>query len=98
MTLSPPLRVAAAVAVWAVHFTALYASTALACARGRSEIVPMLVVVTTLAGIALAGAIVAGSYRHRERFEHWLAAAVAALVVLAMAWEALASLIAPACR
>jgi hypothetical protein len=98
MTLTPPLRVVAAVALWAVHFAALYGSTALACARGRADVVPTLVVATTIAGVALACAIFVGSYPHRARFAHWLAAAVALLVVLAMAWETLAALIAPACR
>jgi hypothetical protein len=98
MTTSAPLRIAAGALVWATHFGVVYGTTALACARGRADVVPAVVIGATLAGIAAAVLLVAGSYPHRERFAHWLAAAVAASAILAMAWEALAALLAPPCR
>jgi hypothetical protein len=98
MTIGAPFRIVAAVLVWAVHFAMLYGGVALACARGREEIVPTIIVAATLVATVPAAALVVLSYPHREHFLHWLATTTAALVVLALVWEALAALLAPACR
>lgn len=83
--------------VWAAHFTVIYGATAVACARGDPRVVPWIVALSTLVGVALTVAVIVRSYPRREDFSHWMAAAVAALATIAMLWEALASLIVRTC-
>ena len=98
MSVSAPVRIAAVLIVWALHFMLLYGGTALACARGRGDLVPAIIGTATIGGLVPAAALLAISYPHREHFLHWLATTTAAFVLLSIAWEALASLLAPACR
>lgn len=91
--------VSAGVAVWAVHFLAIYGFTALACA-GRFHVgaIPWVVAAATLFALAAAGALVVrAATRCARRFIDWLSAAIAGLALLAIAWEALAAWIVPPC-
>jgi hypothetical protein len=97
MTIASLLRIGAGVIVWALHFAAMYGAAAIACARGAAQALPWLVAATTVAGLVAAGVVVARSYPRRARFEDWLAAAVAASAMLAMAWEAVAMLASESC-
>jgi hypothetical protein len=82
---------------WALHFAAVYGFTGLACARGMAGAVPLAIAGFTLVAASAAAVILALALRRRDSFEHWLAAAVAALALLAIAWEALPALLVPAC-
>ena len=95
--MSEMLRISAGAIVWAVHFAVVYGVTALACAREQPRLAPWIVTLATVAGAAIASAIVVRSYRRRDDFARWLTAAVAATAVVAMLWEALASLLAGSC-
>lgn len=95
--MSPFLRMSAGALVWAVHFAAIYGATAFACARGDPRVVPWVVALSTLVGIAITAAIVVRSYPQRDDFAHWMAAAVAAIAMVAMLWEALAGLVVRTC-
>jgi hypothetical protein len=91
------LGLSAAVVVWALHFTALYGGTALACARGMPQVVlPAITGATLAAAVALAVIAVRG-WSRRAVFEHWLSAALAAVALLAVLWEALPVLVVPPC-
>ena len=86
------------VMVWALHFTATYGLTALACARGWTRLVtPSIAVSTLLASLAIA-VILAVALPRRAQFEYWMSACVAALALVAIVWEALPVLLVPACR
>jgi hypothetical protein len=91
------LWIASGVIVWALHFTALYGFTALACARGFPRALPWVIGAATLAAAALAVAIIALAYSKRRDFVDWIAAGVAAFALLVIAWEALPVLFVPAC-
>jgi hypothetical protein len=91
------LRMSAGVLVWAAHFTVLYGATAFACARGDPRVVPWIVALSTLVGVAVTVAIIVRSYPRREDFAHWMAAAVAAMATIAMLWEAMAGLMVRTC-
>lgn len=83
------LRIAVGPIAWAAHFLAIYGFTAVACARGFGHWTPAAIgVATLLAGAACTWAIVAGM-RHREAFERWLSAMLAAAALVAIVWEAL---------
>lgn len=97
MFASTVLRMASGAIVWALHFAALYGGAALACARGESRLLPVLVVGSTVAGVALCVVIVMRAYPARREFSQWMTAGVAAIAALAMVWEGLAALLAPAC-
>jgi hypothetical protein len=85
------------VMVWALHFTAIYGLTALACARGWGWLVmPSIAASTLLASIAI-GALLAIALPRRAQFEYWMSACVAALALVAIVWEALPVLMVPAC-
>jgi hypothetical protein len=91
------LFMSAGVALWALHFAAIYGLSALACARGRPELVlPSVVIATTLAAAATIAVLGVG-LRGRARFESWLASGIAALALVAIVWEALPVLIVPIC-
>jgi hypothetical protein len=91
------LRMSAGPLCWALHFAAIYGFTGLACARGMADAVPVAVAAFTLVAGGAAAAVLWLSLRRRESFEHWLAAALAAAALLAIAWEALPALLVPAC-
>lgn len=98
--------------VWAVHFLAIYGFTALACAREGSaawfgvDVVPWFVAGATLAaattllvtiGFAVRDGRCAVSLTEPSGFVHWLTAAIACLVLLAVLWETLPILLVPVC-
>jgi hypothetical protein len=91
------LRIGAGAIVWAAHFAVLYGATALACARDLPRVAPWVVGSATAAGVAVAVVIAVRSYRRRNDFAHWMTAAVAAVAILAMLWEALAGLVSRSC-
>ncbi|HVE49717.1 MAG TPA: hypothetical protein VNG69_08880 [Casimicrobiaceae bacterium] len=98
MTKLAILPVGGVVLVWAAHFTAIYSLTAFACARDHGVAVRSIVVIATLVGILALAAITVVAARRRERFENFLTIAAAAVVALALVWEAAAALLAPQCR
>lgn len=98
--------------VWAAHFLAIYAFTALACARKDTAgwfgvgTVPWFVSAATLVaaavllltiGIAVHDGRRSASSPEPSPFVHWLTAAIAGLVLLAVVWETLPVLLVPAC-
>jgi predicted transporter len=91
------LRMSAGALVWAAHFAAIYGATAFACARGDPRVVPWVVALSTLVGVAFSVAIIVRSYPRRDDFTHWMAAAVAAMATIAMLWEAMAGLVVRTC-
>jgi NO-binding membrane sensor protein with MHYT domain len=91
------LWIVSGVAVWALHFMAIYGFTALACARGFPSAIPWAIAIATVLATALAVAIVARHYPRRSEFVHWMTATVAALALLAIVFEALPALWLPAC-
>jgi hypothetical protein len=85
------------VIVWALHFTAIYGTTALACARGVPGAAPVgVALATALAAVLLVFIIVRG-VRRRAEFEGWVSAALGAFALVAVVWEALPALIVEAC-
>ncbi len=120
MTAHHPIRVLpflfAGLIIWATRFLFVYAFVALACARGFAEgaiagigIVPVAIVVATVAALAANGwVIIRGAVRARsgaaEADQHdsalfigYVAAAVAALSIIAIVWETLPALVVPVC-
>jgi hypothetical protein len=92
------LWISSGVIVWALHFTAVYGFTALACARGFPRVVPWAIGAATLVALGLAVAIVAKGYRERSAFIDWMTAGVAGLALIAIAYESAAALLAPLCE
>jgi len=92
------MRVSAGVLAWGLHFTAIYAVTALACARDAPGAVPWAIGLATLVAGALAAAVIVREWRRRAAFEAWLAASVAALALVAIAWQAVPVLVLAPCR
>jgi hypothetical protein len=91
------LFMSSGVMVWALHFTAIYGITGLACARGwHSLVLPSIAVATALAAIASI-AIVAAALPRRAQFEYWMSACLAALALLAIVWEAIPVFLVPIC-
>lgn len=98
--------------VWAAHFLAIYAFTALACARnvaagwfgvgiviwfiGAPTLVAAAVLLLTI-GIAVRDGRRSASSPEPSPFVHWLTAAIASLVLLAVMWETLPVLLVPVC-
>ncbi len=98
--------------VWAAHFLAIYAFTALACARnvaagwfgvgiviwfiGAATLVAAAVLLLTI-GIAVRDGRRSASSPEPSPFVHWLTAAIAGLVLLAVLWETLPVLLVPVC-
>lgn len=99
------LYVLAAPAIWAAHFAVVYGYAALECARRLPEGSTMWVIVaaaviaaTTIAGVmrrAMHGGFDPGN--DTERFLRWTTVALGALALLAIVWETLLGLLAPAC-
>lgn len=96
--MSRALWIASGAIVWALHFTAVYGFTALACARGFPRAVPSVIGAATLAAAALTIAIIAIAYSKRTDFVDGVAAGVAAFALLAIVWEGLPVLVVPACE
>jgi hypothetical protein len=91
------LWIAAPVLVWALHFTAIYGFTSLACARAMAHLVPWIVAATTLAAAAAAAALLTNGWRERDDFVHWMTAATAALALVAIVYEAVGVYLLPSC-
>jgi hypothetical protein len=97
--------------IWALHFLIVYATTALACARGFADaslfgigVVQLTVLVATVAGLVAVGAITLAGFRWARRtddagasFVRWLTGSIALLSFLAIAWDGLPALLVPAC-
>lgn len=91
--------------IWAAHFLTIYGITTLACARGFAAaqwlgigVVPWAIGVATLVALAAAAAVIASTRRMPViGFTEWITAGVAALAMLAIAWEALPAIMVPAC-
>jgi hypothetical protein len=100
------LHMFAGVIVWAVHFTAIYSFTALACARGFAQMqwLGMGVVTWVIGGATLVAAtatlviLVPALRTARRSFESWMAAGIAALALIAILWETLPVMMLPVCR
>jgi hypothetical protein len=89
------LRMFAGVVIWALHFGTVYGVTAFACARGLGAAVPWVIVAASVAAAGAAIAIIALQWS--REFTRWMTAAIAGFALLAIAWEALAALLAPTC-
>lgn len=100
------LRMFSGVIIWAVHFTAIYGFTALACARGFASlawlgigIVPWAIGgATFVAATAMLVILVPALRGARDSFENWMTAGVAALALVAILWETLPVMMVPVCR
>jgi hypothetical protein len=85
------------VVVWALHFAAIYGTTALACARGAPELVAPAIAWLTAAAAAALAMVLARAWRRRRVFDQWLAAALAAIALVAVVWEAVPALVVQPC-
>jgi tetrahydromethanopterin S-methyltransferase subunit D len=83
------LRMSSGVIVWALHFTAIYGYTALACARGFGGISWFVGAVTAVAGLLTLAIIVKNL---DSEFTRWVSAAVAGAALIAIVWEGLTPL------
>lgn len=92
------LWIAAGAALWALHFTVIYAFVTLACVRDAPGWASVVVVVSSVVALVGAVALVVRGYRRRATFHSWLSAGVAALAGVAIVYEALGALFLPACR
>ena len=93
--LATMLRISSGVIVWALHFTAVYGYTALACARGFGATAPWVVGAATLVAALAAAVIIVKNFSHE--FNRWISAAVAVAGLVAILWEGLSVLMVPAC-
>lgn len=90
------LRLTVPVAIWAVHFAAIYGFTALACARSMAGAVPWVVGLASLA--ALAGLLVlAVSAARKSSPSGSLSLGLGGLAAIAVVWETSALPWVPAC-
>jgi hypothetical protein len=92
------LWMSSGVMVWALHFTAVYGLTALACARGWNWLVAPSIGVATLVAVIALAPILAVAARRRAQFEYWLTAWIAAFGLVGIVWGALTVLLVPICR
>ena len=83
------LRMSSGVIVWALHFTAIYGFTALACARGFGASAPLVVGAATLVAAAAAIFIIIRNFS--SEFSRWVSAAVAGAALVAILWEGLSA-------
>jgi hypothetical protein len=91
------LFMSSGVMVWALHFTAIYGITGLACARGwHSLVLPSVGAASAIAAVACV-AIIAAGLRRRTQFEYWMSASIAAFGLVGIAWETLTLLVVPIC-
>lgn len=91
------LWIASGIAVWGLHFTAVYGLTALACARGHADTVPWIIGASALAAAALTMAILIKGYLGRTAFIEWMTASVAAFALIGIVYETAAGLLSPLC-
>lgn len=92
------LRMFSGVIVWAAHFAAIYAFTALACARHFAGAVPWVIGVVTFVALAVLVATALPAARDRaDGFETWLALAISGLALFAIVIQAVPALIVPVC-
>ena len=107
------LRMFAPLVIWAVHFLAIYAFTAIACERRFADTnwLGVGVVPWTIGGVTLVAAAAAlvtiwlalrdvpgrAPRSETSQFLHWMTAAFGALTLLAILWEALPVLLVPVC-
>jgi len=89
------MRMALPVALWALHFTAIYGFTALACARGFAGAVPWTVGAMSALAALLAVFLLISNLS--ARFERWMTAALAAFALVAIVFETLTVVLVPAC-
>ena len=85
------------IAIWALHFGAIYAISALACARSSPGVIAWATGAVTIVAIGAALAIVVRAYPARARFSAWMSMSIAALALIAIVYEAFALLLVPAC-
>lgn len=91
------LFMSSGVMVWALHFTAIYGITGLACARGwHSLVVPSVAAASATAAVACV-AIIAAGLRRRAEFEYWMSASIAAFGLVGIAWETMTMFLVPIC-
>jgi hypothetical protein len=90
------VRIGAGAVVWALHFAFVYGATAYGCARGLDARAP--IIVATVLALAAAASIFVRAWPAAHAFTRWLAAGLAATAMLAVAWEAIATLLSPGCR
>lgn len=91
------LTISAGVIIWALHFTAIYGVTALACARGWETVVPPAIAVATALAVLASAAVIVAGWRRRDVFEYWLSAAIAGFGLIAIVYEAVPVLVVPVC-
>ena len=82
---------------WAAHFLAIYGFTGVACARGLAASVPWAVAGATVIAAVACAWVMRVALRQRDHFEEWLSAALCAMALLAIAWEAMTVLLVPPC-
>lgn len=87
-SIATALRMSAGIAIWALHFLAIYGGTALACARGLPHWPAPSVAVATAVAVALLVVVLASGWRRRAEFASWFSAAAAAFALVAVLWEA----------
>ena len=91
------LTISAGVIIWALHFSAVYGITALACARGWAGLVPPAVAGATALAVIASAAVILVGWRRRGVFEYWLSATVAGFGLIAIVYEAIPVLMVPVC-
>ncbi len=89
------LRISLGVLVWALHFTAVYGFTAIACARGFGASAPWVVGAATVVAAAVAIGIIVTHLS--SEFTRWMTAAVAGCALVAIVWEGIPALMVPTC-
>ena len=79
--------VTSGIVIWAAHFMAIYAFTALACARGFAHLVPSAIAGAAVVAVTLLLAIIVRGWMGRAHFEHWLSGAIASFALIAVVYE-----------
>ncbi|MGD9762357.1 MAG: hypothetical protein AB7V27_01395 [Candidatus Binatia bacterium] len=104
------IRVTAGLVIWFAHLTAVYAWTAVACARqlGATTIdgiglVPSVIGMLTVLALAATAAITIAALRRPrgadpDRFFDRLTALTGGLSLVAIGWTALPAILAPGCE
>jgi hypothetical protein len=104
--------VLAGLLIWAAHFLVIYGATGLACTRGFADarvlgfgVLALTIVAATVLALLAAGAVLVRALRFARRsdggsipFLRWMAAMVALLALVAIAWDGLPVLLVSACR
>ena len=82
------LRMGAGVVIWALHFTAVYGITTLACARGFPGAAPWAIgIATAMAALAAATLILVNL---STDFTRWMTAGIAGFALVGILWQGLA--------